>query len=253
MRSRIAVAAALGATLALTLSACATHGSPTAGGATASPPAATPSSPPSPAEVLAAAVTRTTGVSLKVKMAGDAETADFTGSYDAVHQIGAVGQAGGMQVTVAGDDLYIGGLSDLAGKTARFKISKIRVTSPVNMFADLVPPLDLLTAATEVESTDTNKFIGHLDLTRARAANPGAKRMLAYMTSVAGAKANSIPFTATIDDAGYLIEFAATFPDGTTGSQEFDIRFSEIGRPVTNTVPTGPNMIDAPAAAYDAM
>jgi hypothetical protein len=235
--------------LALVLTACGPLGSSSAAGDTATP-SVTPTPTPSPAEVLAAAVTKTTGVSLKLKLA-DTASESLTGSYDAVHHIGTIGEAGDLHVTVTGDDIYLSGMSELEGQTLRLKISKLRAASPLNLFANVVAALDLLPAATSVETTDTHKFSGQLDLTKAHGATPGGKKFLAYVTSGSASRSTSVPFTATINDAGYLVEFDATFPNLDSGKDgEYDVTFSDIAKPVTNTVPTGPNVLDAPASVY---
>jgi hypothetical protein len=252
MRSRSAITAALGATLALTLTACNPVGGATADGGASTQPTATPSPTPDPADLLAAAVARTTGVSLKVKLAGDTSADDLTGTYDAVHKIGKISQASDLQVLVSGDDMYLSG-SSMEGITLHVKVAKLPPKNPVGLFTDVLAPLDLLPATTSVEASGPHKFDGHLDLGKVQAATAGAKKFLDFVTTAAGTRANYVSFIAKTDDAGYLVEFDAVIP-GLGGSQDgaFDVTYSDIGKPETNKVPTGPSVIDAPASFYAA-
>jgi hypothetical protein len=250
MLSRFIAGTVLGTALLTTLTGC------TASGNTGAPAAASgsPSPSPKPAAVLAAAVTKTTGVSLKVVLAGDTADENLTGSYDGTHNIGSISQVSGsdrMTITVTADDLYLSGLSDFKGKTMHLKIAKLSAKSPLAMFTDVLTPLTLLTAATEVTSTAPTSFTGTLDLTNVHGATAGSQKFLDHVVAAAAGRANAVKFTASVNEQGYLTEFDATLPNIDNGKDsDYDLKFSDFGSTVSVTKPTGSNVIEAPAALY---
>src|SRR5687767_7154813 len=139
MLSRFIVGSVLGTALVVTLTGC--SGAGTADGSAPAPASSAASPTPEPATVLAAAVVKTTGVSLKVVLAGDKAEENATGSYDATRNIGSVTQASGtdrMTITVTPDDMYLAGLSAFKGKTMHLKIAKLDAKSPLAVFADIL-------------------------------------------------------------------------------------------------------------------
>src|SRR4051812_10785722 len=122
MLSRFIAGSLLGAALVATLAGCAPTG--TAGGSGATPASSAASPAPAPATVLAAAVTKTTGINLKAVLVSDKAEENVMGAYDATHKIGSITQASGtdrMTIIATPDDLYLSGLSDLGGKTMHLK------------------------------------------------------------------------------------------------------------------------------------
>ncbi|GAA3294871.1 hypothetical protein Dvina_41130 [Dactylosporangium vinaceum] len=252
MLSRFIVAAALGITLVASAAGCGAAG-PAGGPGAADVSPAAPTGP-KPTEVLAAAVTKTTGVSLKLTLAGDTAEENVAGSYDAPHGIGSIAQTAGadrMTVTVTADDLYLAGLSDFNGKTMHLKITKIDAKSPIVMFTDLLAPLTMLSGVTDATATGPGSFAGTLDLTKARSTTAGSKKFLDFVVAAAAAKAVAVRFTATVDAQGYLTGFKATLPAIDEGKDgEYDVTFSDFGAALTLTKPSGSKVIEAPAALY---
>ncbi|WP_432984608.1 hypothetical protein [Dactylosporangium sp. CA-233914] len=253
MLSRFIVGSVLGTALVATLTGCSAAGT-AAGGSTAVPASSAASPAPEPATVLAAAVAKTTGVNLKVVLAGDKAEENLTGSYDAKQKIGSIAQASGtdrMTIIATPDDLYLAGMSDFKGKTMHLKIAKLDAKSPLAMFADVLAPLTLLTGVKDVSLTAPGSFTGTLDLTKAQGATAGSQKFLDYVLATAADRANTVKFTASVNEQGYLTEFDATLPkidDGKDG--EYDLKFSDFGSPVTITKPTGSKVVEAPAAMY---
>jgi hypothetical protein len=251
MLSRFIAGSLLGTALVAALTGCAAAD-------TAAPPAPSVSSAASPAPdgapALAAAVAKTTGISLKAVLVGDKAEENVTGAYDAKHTIGSITQTSGtdrMTIIATPDDLYVSGLSDLAGKTMRLKITKIAAKNPLAMFTDVLTPLTLLTGVRNVKLTAPGSFTGTLDLTKATGTTAGSRKFLEYVLAFATDRATAVKFTASVNEQGYLAEFNATLPridDGKDG--EYDLRFSDFGSPITITKPTGAKVVDAPAAMY---
>lgn len=246
MIRRLAVGAALAAALTLSLGACTNSADATDHD----------SSAPSAGEKLAAAVTKTSGVSMKIVLAGDRPEENLQGSYDGATKMASFTQTSDgetMNVFVAPDDLYLSGLTDLAGKTMRMQISKLPTNNAMALFADPVAPLTLLPAATEVASSGSGGYTGTIDLARVAASTTGATKFLEYVKGAAGEKASAITFTATVDGQGYLTTFKATFPGLDDGKDsQYDLTLSEFGTTVSLTRPAGENVIDAPDTAYQA-
>ncbi|MER7004678.1 hypothetical protein ABT297_16745 [Dactylosporangium sp. NPDC000555] len=252
MLSRFIVGAVLGTALVATLTGC--SAADTAGGSAAAPASSAASPAPEPATVLAAAVAKTTGVNLKVVLAGNKAEENVTGSYDATNKISSIAQASGadrMTIIATPDDLYLAGLSDFNGKTMHLKIAKLDAKSPLAILADVLTPLTLLTGVKDVSLTAPGSFTGTLDLTKAKGATAGSQKFLDSVLAAAADRADAVKFTASVNEQGYLAEFNATLPKIDDGKDsEYDLKFSDFGSPVTITKPTGSKVIEAPAAMY---
>jgi hypothetical protein len=238
---------ALGAVLVSALIGCST-------GHRAGTPAAPSRSPvPEPATVLAAAVTKTTGVSLSLVLTGDTPDDNLTGSYDAVHKLASITEKAGnaLKITVSADSLYLGGLAEFKGKIVHLQIAKLSAKSPLALFTDALAPLTLLTGTRSVESTGPGAFAGTLDLNQVHAVTAGAQKFVEHLVDAAADKAGSVRFTATVDQQGYLAGFDATLPNIDNGSdRDYDVKFADFGTAVTVTKPTGSKVVEAPAALY---
>jgi hypothetical protein len=245
MLHRIAAGAAL-AVLAISLAGCTTTPTPAA--------TASPSPSADPAKALAAAVAKTTGINLKVVLAGDTPEEDVIGSYDAAHKIASLAQRSGkeaLRIVVTTDEMYLGGLPDFRGKTVRLRIAKLHPDSPLVVFAAVTSPLTLLTAVTGVEATGPTSFSGTLDLTRAQSTLTGARKFLEHAVKAGGTKAKAVAFTASVNGDGYLTEFDATLPGIDEGKDaDYLVKLSDFGAPVSVRRPTGKSVVEAPAAMY---
>jgi len=242
--------AALGAVAAALL--------PLAGCGATPTPAATHSSPPAvpapdPGDVLAAAVTRTTGVNLKVEIS-DSTGDDFLGSYDGTSHTAALEQAPGgtgLKVTVTPTDYYLGGLRTLKGGTWRLKITKLRDASSQALLTDVLVPMTLLSGASGVQQTAPGRYLGHIDATQVKGATPGEQKFLDHVLKAAGANAQTLVFTATVDEHGYLSGFKTTFPGLAEGKDVvYGLKLSDFGAPVNIVIPSGTKVVDAPDKAY---
>ena len=232
---------------------------PVAGCGGDSSPAAKPSPTPQPAEVLAAAATRTAGINLKLEMidGGDAKATKVNGSYDTTKRLTLLaGTEDGetMQLVVGPEKAYLSGLNALEGKTFRIDLAKLPSGNGMVVFAEPMFPLLLLPTATTVTLTAPGSFSGTLDLTRVQAASIGARKFVEGASTAAAAKANALPFTATVNAQGYLATISVTFP--AWGDEHKDARidtsYSGYGDPVTVAEPTGAAVLDAPDGMYTA-
>jgi hypothetical protein len=250
MLRRFAIGTALAATLILPLAGCGTS-APVTTSATSAAPTALPL--PDPGDVLAAAVAKTTGVNLKVDMT-DSTGDHFLGSYDGTNKVAALDQApggAGLKVVVTPEDYYIGGLKALRGQTWRVKIAKLADDSKQSLLIDALAPMTLLSEATGVQLTSPGAYSGHIDASLVRGTTAGAQKFLAHVNKSGGANAQTLIFTATVDEQGYLTDFKTTFPT-LVGDKDVDyeLKLSDFGSPVSITVPSGAKVVDAPAKAY---
>jgi hypothetical protein len=242
--------------LALTLTLCASLALPV-GGCSPTPTTpvspATAATPPNAGEVLAAAIAKTSGVSLKVELS--ASTGDhFFGDYDSANRVAALQQAPGgadVTITVTPTDYYLSGPKTPMGKTWHLTIAKLRADSSQTLLTDVVVALTLLTEATGVLSTKPDTFTGHIDATRLKAATPGTQKFLDHIVKAGGTGARALVFVATLDQRGYLSSFKTTLPNLAGGTDVvYELKFSDFGAALNIAIPSGQNVIDAPDNAY---
>jgi hypothetical protein len=246
MLKKLAAAAALTAALLVPLTGCGSD-------------SASDTPKPKPSETLAAAVTKTTGINVTFEMidAGSATKDKTTGAFDATKKLTTLaGDANGevMQLVITPDKLYLSGLKDLAGKTYRMQIEKIPAASGMGPFAAPMFPTLLLPAATTVKSSAAGSFSGTIDLAKVQPVTAGEKKFVEGAVKQAGARANAVTFTATVDAQGYLAKSSFTFPGMGDGGKDaqLDLTFAAFAAPVTVTEPTGANVIEAPDEMYTA-
>jgi hypothetical protein len=222
------------------------------GGGTAGPAtSATTSAKPDPAQVLAAAVTRTAAVPVSLTL-DDGEGSTITGAYDPATGIGTLKQGADLNLVVTADEIYLD-TAPKANKILRMKISKFPATSPLLVFADPVAALTLLSGATKVTANSATELEGTIDVSKVAARTTGARRFVELVTTSAGDKAVQIRFIATVDAQGYLSDFRATLPKIDEGKDAvYQVGLSGFGTPVSIAKPSGRNVIDAPAEAYTA-
>jgi hypothetical protein len=103
----------------------------------------------------------------------------------------------------------------------------------------------LFAGLTSVQSTDNKNFTGTLDLTKAT----GSSAVTADLLSRAGVKANSLPFTATLDDQGRLTDFKVDL-SSIDPSLSLETTYSDYGTPVTVTRPDAASVVEAPDSVY---
>jgi hypothetical protein len=116
---------------------------------------------------------------------------------------------------------------------------------PVNPASpDLLDFSTLTDAMATVQRTDATHYSGTIDLTTVK----GAAEPEADILTKAGAKAKSVPFTATLDSNGRLTEFKI---DGSSidPGLSVDMTFSDYGATQNITKPTG-TIVAAPSTVY---
>jgi hypothetical protein len=252
MLRRAAIGVALGATLIMPLTACGSTPAPTS---TAASPAPTTLPTPDAGDVLTAAVTKTTGVNLKVDLS-DSSGDHYTGGYDGTNKVGALEQVGGgLKITVTPEEYYVSGIKQLKGMTWRLKIAKLRDESNQSVMTDILAPLTLLSQATGVQQNSPGTFTGHIDASLAKGAGAGTQKFLDHVNKSGGANAQTLIFTATVDSQGYLSSFKTTFPAflGEGKDLDYELKLSDFGSPVNVVVPAGAKVVDAPDSAYKLM
>jgi hypothetical protein len=204
-------------------------------------------------EALAAAVAKTTGVSLKVEIStsnGD----HFFGDYDRASHIAALHQAPGgadVTVTVTPTDYYLTGPKTPKGETWHLTIARLRDDSGQTLLTDVLVALTLLTKATGVESTKPGTFSGHVDATLLKGTTPGTRKFIDHVVKAGGSSARALVFVATVDGHGYLSSFKTTLPNLVGGVDVvYGLKLSAFGAAVNVAIPRGSSVIDAPDKAY---
>jgi len=244
-RSKGTTLAALGGVLVLALTGC----GPT------STPAAAPTPTVDAASALAAAVAKTASVDLTYVLDAGPDESDINGAYDATSGVAVSSTMSDGQTTTFtadGDSLYLAGPSDLNGLTVRLHASRLAPTNPLAMFADPLPPATLLSGVASVTLHGDTEFTGSIDLGKITTTNDGAAALRTYVTTPAGDRAAAVAFQAAMNADGYLVSFDVTLPNVDNGKDaEYDITFADFGKDVSNAVPAGESVIEAPAEAYN--
>jgi hypothetical protein len=157
-------------------------------------------------------------------------------------------------VYVSGNELLVAGL---APDATVLKFDTARMPSNHALFPAASPllPLCLVTAARKLEPRD-HGYVGKLDLTKVDLSKLGQEsssatgRYVAYLAKQAGDRADDVGFMVTLDSAGRLAGFRATFPRADNG-RDLDYEFVVVAAVTSATVsrPTG-LIVEAPTAAY---
>lgn len=233
---------------------------PASGSQGAASSAASPSSAPAPKDQLLAAAKALDSTSYNFTL--KQTTMSGNGRVDPANKAGEIevggkvqGQSIALSYTVVGGEVYVkadfgAALNQHFGinKTKWMLIdqSKIKDKSslPVDASGDVsLGTEDALKGISDVKQTDSTHLSGTIDVT-------AADSMLSpdqdVVTKV-GDKAKAVPFTATLDDQGRLVELKV---DGASidPALTVDVTFSDFGAIKPITKPVG--AIPAPAAAY---
>lgn len=116
--------------------------------------------------------------------------------------------------------------------------------------ADPANAAALLQGLGEVERVDERTFRGTIDLTRAPDSSFADDQVLAEL----GDGAQTLPFTATVDDEGRLSEFAIDMPAmATVPAQQMVVRYYDYGTPVEINPPPADEVSEAPDLFYGTM
>jgi len=258
MRNRRLAIAGLALVASLGLTGCGPSG--TATGGTGSAAAAQSTKPVDPAAELAAAATKLSTESLKVKMKSAAglnvEGAASVGG-EQMNMTMTLGVGGSEDTTMTmrkvGNDLYIkmdGALGSALGAKAdkwmHVDASKIPAGSPFSISGSGPTDASKMIAATQnVEKTGEGAYKGVLDMTKTPNANEKALETL-------GAKAKAVPFTAKVDAEGRLTELAIDMDSLMPGAGKMTTTYYDFGTSVSVKAPPAKDVQEMPKSMLGA-
>lgn len=129
--------------------------------------------------------------------------------------------------------------------------------SKIENFADLgidVTRTDFLSlramlgSAQSVQAAGERKYTGTLDLSK----DENSPLTDGDLLDALGTKASAVPFTATLDAQGRLVELVLDVPAaGEAKAQQLKIALSEYGAVTFPAAPTGGDVVEAPAGVYE--
>jgi hypothetical protein len=258
MRNRRLAIAGLALVASLGLTGCGPSGTSTGGSDSAA--AAQTKKPVDPAAELAAAATKLSTVSLKVKMksaAGLNAEGSANAGGEQMEMTMTLGASGSDDTTMTmrkvGNDVYLkmdGALgSALGAKTDKWMhvdASTIPEGSPFSISGS--GPTDaskMIAATTNVEKTGEGAYKGVLDMTKTPNANDKALETL-------GAKAKTVPFTAKTDAEGRLTELAIDMDSMMSGAGKMTTTYSDFGTPVSVKAPPAKDVQEMPKSMLGA-
>ncbi|WP_432986917.1 hypothetical protein [Dactylosporangium sp. CA-233914] len=126
--------------------------------------------------------------------------------------------------------------------------SKVKNSDMISA-ADVKDPTGLSvlpTLVTQATTTDGRSFTGTLDVTKESFALVDKDALKGL-----GDLAKAVPFTATVDDKGYLTSVKVSVPAYSgTKADNVTITYTGFGAPVLAPTPAASEMIDAPESAY---
>lgn len=246
-------AAMNGAVSSPSVSASATPGSGAADPAVAVSSAPTPSLSPSSdrAVALRSAVGRTAGMSFRFTLGSGVR--HFDGRYDA--STGAVSMSRvvdgrRMAVEVFGDEMLLSGLAP-DGSVLRVDVTRLPVGNELLLLAAPLLTFRLVTGAERVEASGAEGYGGRIDLEKVDVVGSATMgRIVTYLAKQAKGRADDVAFTASVDTAGRIAGFRATFPRADLGEDlRYEFSIIEVGSGVTVTRPAG-TVVEAPASMY---
>jgi hypothetical protein len=233
---------------------------PVAASTPSSPAGAPSSTPPAPKDVLLASVKTfdTTPCTFQIKQAdksGQGKTNPATKSASVTLSGKVSGQSISLGYLVIGTDVWMKFDLGAAGnkqlginKTKWLRIDPTKVKDKTAIPVDAngafsMGTPDFLDGVVSAQRTDSTHFSGIVDMTNANSMLAPDKSVLAKI----GDKGKAVPFTATLDSQGRLIDFKA---DGTAidPGVTIEVSFANFGVPQAITRPTG--AVPAPAAVY---
>ncbi|GIG85964.1 LppX_LprAFG lipoprotein [Plantactinospora endophytica] len=235
---------ALVTALSVGVTGCARPGTEPGGGNGAAPAAQV-----SPADALAASVRKlnedTFTVSLKMSVMSAQGAMDPKGKKaNLAMKMDAPGQSLDFKIILLGDDLFVKytGLPGLPEEWMRVDASKIKDGSTLDIMPEDDPMgvNNLMKGIVNVERDGERGFKGTLDLTKSPTADPESLKMF-------GDKVNAVPFTATVDDQGRLVEIAADTKTVSPLIGDMKVSYDNFGKPVEITAPKSSEVVEMPA------
>jgi hypothetical protein len=204
-----------------------------------------------PAAELAAAATKLSEESLKVKLVSSGLNAEGKANADGTRMdmtmvLGTGGSDTTMTMRKVGDDLYVkmsGALGEAVGagkKWMHVDGSTLPEGHPFAMSGS--NPKDasrMIAASTDVKKTGDNSFSGVLDMTK----TPNADEK---SLSALGDKAKAVPFTATTDAQGRLTELVIDADAMMAGAGKMTTTYYDFGTEVSVQAPPAKDVMEMP-------
>jgi len=158
-----------------------------------------------------------------------------------------------MEIVKLDKDIFIK-MSEQDGKPwLRLQVDKLRSTSSLRDSTDLTQHSGVLGGVKTAEKRDSaagsTTYEGVADLKLAAESGTGSAKSQMETLSRLARNASEVPYTATVDDQGRLIELSYTvvIPAGSTVSE---IELTDLGKPVTITPPPAAEVADATEEHY---
>jgi hypothetical protein len=213
----------------------------------------TSSTPPEPAEVFAAAVTKFNSQNAKYTIddgSGDVGTGQFD-SASGANSLTTTLDGSALEVVSLGDDVYLGGL---LGDDSWMHAQASKFEGDGASFLMVIDPLfgaRFLATATGVKQDQPSNFSGTIDLTKVTATGT-TKRIADSFATAAGPGATAIPFTATLN-GDTLASLTVTFPkaDLTGEDLPYNLTITDSGGAVSVAAPPQDKVTEAPAELYE--
>ncbi|MEO3925932.1 hypothetical protein ABGB07_18985 [Micromonosporaceae bacterium B7E4] len=208
-----------------------------------------PAAEVSAADALAASVKKlnedTFTVSLKMSVMSAQGAMDPKGKKaNLAMKLDVPGQSMDFKIILAADDLFVkyAGLPGLPKEWMRVDASKIKAGSTLDIMPEDDPlgVNNLMKGIVDVERDGERGFKGTLDLTKSPTADPESLKMF-------GDKVTAVPFTATIDDQGRLVEIAADTASVSPLIGDMKVSYDNFGKPVELTAPKPSDVVEMPA------
>jgi hypothetical protein len=140
-----------------------------------------------------------------------------------------------------------------AGKWTHVDVSKLPASANVGLRPGQIDPVNtqkVLTSTTDVKQVDSRSYSGTLDLTKVA----GITGIDPTTVSALGASAQSVPFTAGLDEKGRLEELTIQLPAVQGQKAEpLDVTYTDYGTPVTAERPATADVVEAPANLYSSL
>jgi hypothetical protein len=257
MSKKALFAAVLATTMLVPLAACGSDdkSSSGSGSGSAAPSTAKASPTPAAADLLKAAVTKSSGKNFKFTVPSwdGSGPGDMTGSYEAATKnfMGdSTSEGETVHYVIASDTMYMSGIKEMGDVVLRLQLVKLPDTAdpaPMDPLLDLA----LLSGAVKVESKEAGSFSGTIDASKATATDYMTTRTLKYLNSQAATVPSALAFTATVDANGYISTIKIDLPKYNAGKDaQIVMKLSDYEAAVTIAIPSGANVVDAPAEAY---
>jgi hypothetical protein len=266
MRTRRLTGPTLGVltAVAVAVSGCTADGTATPGASSAPATGGVPSAPsssgaadPAAAAALGSAAAALGNTSFKVTMTSGPGL-KVTGLMDATGGKGTaelVATGTSTEITVktllVGQDLYVQvpGVTK-AGTWTHVDVTRLPEGGSVGLRPGQIDPANtarLLTSTTDVRQTAPRSYEGTLDLTRAA----GLTGIDKVTIDSYGAAAQSVPFTAGLDEQGRLSALTIQLPP-VNGQQSapLEVLYTDYGLPVTAERPAASAVVEAPDSLY---